>query len=335
MAENQPEARGLLSQITQGLGGAGDSLLDFANSQEGQIALGLLSAGGASSAPGGPGTRIGPAIQNVLNQQSRRGLFDAQAQNQLEQARGGGPNSNTNVQSTFQGQNGNMWFIRRNGDRVDTGVPFNTNVQLIEQADGSVVAVDKSTGTVLGTPVSSEEGQSAKTKEQIRKDQTEKAITLPADLAKLDSIITVTNETIGKIDKILPLVRPNTVGAEVLRAKFPGVLGGDVRTLAKAIESLQANFGFDTLQKMRAASASGGALGQVSERELSLLINALQAIDQGGDPDVLRENLEAVKTHYNNYISEIEKMKGIMRERAGQSAPDTDANIVDFNDLPQ
>jgi hypothetical protein len=268
----------------------------------------------------------------VLNQQAQRDVFASQVERNKAQAQPGGGPTASNVQSTFKGANGNMWFIRRNGERVDTGVPFSTNVQLIEQADGTVVAVDTTTGENLGKPVSTKEAQAAATREQTRKDRTDAAIKLPEDLAKLDSTISVTNETIAKIDKILPLVRPNTVGAEVLRAKLPGALGGDVRTLSKAIESLQANFGFDTLQKMRAASASGGALGQVSERELALLINALQAIDQGGDPVVLRENLEAVRTHYENYVLEIEKMKDIMRERAGQ--PTSSGNIIDFNDLP-
>ena len=69
---------------------------------------------------------------------------------------------------------------------------------------------------------------------------------------------------------------------------------------------------------MRAASKSGGALGQVSERELDLLINALRSIDlEGGDPEELRRNFQAVVTHYESYKREIEKMKNAMRQEAG------------------
>ena len=64
-------------------------------------------------------------------------------------------------------------------------------------------------------------------------------------------------------------------------------------------------------------------MGQVSERELALLINALEAIDLEGDPETLKENLNSVITHYNNYKSEIEIMKNKMREKAGQPAQET------------
>ena len=65
--------------------------------------------------------------------------------------------------------------------------------------------------------------------------------------------------------------------------------------LKNTLAGIQATVAFDTLQKMREASASGGALGSVSEREIDLLISAYGALQQSTSPDLLRKNLNTVK----------------------------------------
>jgi hypothetical protein len=83
-AAQRPDLAGLLNQFTGGVN-------DFLTSEQGQIASGLLSASkGQFGQTGGFGSRVAPAIQNVLNQQAQRGLFNAQSINQLAQA-GKGP----------------------------------------------------------------------------------------------------------------------------------------------------------------------------------------------------------------------------------------------------
>jgi len=57
-----------------------------------------------------------------------------------------------NVQSTFVGDNGNLFTVRRNGDVVDTGYKPSENVQLVTRPDGSTIAVDTK-GTNAGQPV--------------------------------------------------------------------------------------------------------------------------------------------------------------------------------------
>lgn len=316
-----PLLQNLLKQGNKGL----DAADSFLTSPGGNFALNLLAQQGFSTMPQSPLGAIGRAGLATADQQrqnrrgnledrllkARIGLTEAQTQNV------GLNDANNNVARTFEGQNGNMWIIRRSGGPPeDTGVPFSNNLQFIEAEDGSVRAFNRQTGQEMGTLVSPEEAADART----RSLQTDAAQELPTALAGLDAQISNLNLTIDKIDDIIPLVRPGTTGAGSLRSGLPGNLGGgDARTLARAIQSLQANLGFDTLQRMRAASQTGGALGQVSERELDLLINALQALDQGGDDEVLIENLRAVQTHYRNYVREIEIMKNKLREQAGQA----------------
>lgn len=65
--------------------------------------------------------------------------------------------------------------------------------------------------------------------------------------------------------------------------------------LKNTLAGIQATVAFDTLQKMREASKSGGALGSVSERELDLLISAYGALQQSTSAPLLRKNLNTVK----------------------------------------
>ena len=66
--------------------------------------------------------------------------------------------------------------------------------------------------------------------------------------------------------------------------------------LKNTLAGIQATVAFDTLQKMREASKTGGALGAVSERELDLLISAYGALQQSTSPELLRKNLGTIKS---------------------------------------
>ena len=92
--------------------------------------------------------------------------------------------TNRNVQSTFRGDNGNMWLVTRDGRTVDTEVPFSTNVQLIEGADGSVSAIDKTTGVNLGQPVTPDEARDAKVRSATGDAQADATVNLPDAVAR-------------------------------------------------------------------------------------------------------------------------------------------------------
>jgi len=302
------------------------------------LLLNLLAQQGYSRTPQSPFAAIGRAGLATRQQEQEGQMSELQKQliqsqiglNRSKISQGANPGAG-NVQSVQKGANGNfIVFTRGSAEPIDTGVKFDKNVEFIRQEDGTVLAIDKTTAQSLGTVVTPQDAASA----AQRAAQNKAATTLPTDLASLDASTGKIDETIEKIKETMPLVTPGNVGIEsYLRGDLPGFLGGEPRTLKKAVKSLQANFGFDTLNQMRAASKSGGALGQVSERELDLLVNALRAIDLEGDVKVLRDNFNAVITHYENYKSEIEKMKQAMMEQAGQ--PTEQPKVIDFNDLPQ
>jgi len=71
--------------------------------------------------------------------------------------------------------------------------------------------------------------------------------------------------------------------------------GTDARNLRGDLDRIKANIGFDELNKMRRESPTGGALGQVTERELQFLQSVQGSLDQAQSPEQLEKMLWDVK----------------------------------------
>lgn len=82
--------------------------------------------------------------------------------------------------------------------------------------------------------------------------------------------------------------------------QIPGTPAHD---LSKTLISIQANLGFETLQQMRDNSPTGGALGQVTERELELLQSAWTSLAQSQSPQQFRDNLLKLKQIKEQYAA--------------------------------
>jgi len=80
------------------------------------------------------------------------------------------------------------------------------------------------------------------------------------------------------------------------------------RNLQADIATIKANLGFAELERMREASPTGGALGQVAVQELNYLQSAVANLDQAQSPPELKRALENIKTTMKGYQT--------LRERA-------------------
>ena len=69
----------------------------------------------------------------------------------------------------------------------------------------------------------------------------------------------------------------------------------EARDLRRTLQSLQANTAFTRLQEMRDASKTGGALGNVSNVELELLMSSYGSLAQDLSPDRLQKNLKNIE----------------------------------------
>lgn len=105
----------------------------------------------------------------------------------------------------------------------------------------------------------------------------------------------------NKITQLRAKIGDSTVGSisAIAQSRIPGTTAFDFRS---NLETLKANIGFGILQQMREASKTGGALGQVSERELGFLQDTLGSLNQGQSPESFRQNLLEIEESINRWI---------------------------------
>lgn len=134
------------------------------------------------------------------------------------------------------------------------------------------------------------------------------------------------------IDRALSIIEQSpgsTTGpGGALLQNIPGTQARDLRAL---IDTVKSNVGFDKLQAMRDASPTGGALGQVSEKENALLQSTIGNLEQSQSRDQLRDNLNRV---WNIYQDIVHGQDGGPQRRdlgfKGGWAPDIDALIEKY-----
>ena len=88
-------------------------------------------------------------------------------------------------------------------------------------------------------------------------------------------------------------------------ALFGLVAGTEAYDQKATIETLEADAAFSALQRMRDASKTGGALGNVSERELDLLKATAGSLRVGQSEEQFRENLGQYVERYNEAMLNI------------------------------
>uniref|UniRef100_A0A6H1ZM06 Uncharacterized protein n=1 Tax=viral metagenome TaxID=1070528 RepID=A0A6H1ZM06_9ZZZZ len=104
------------------------------------------------------------------------------------------------------------------------------------------------------------------------------------------------------VDELLPRVSKKTVGigsyANLIR-------GTDAYNFKSDLDMLKSNIAFGELTAMREASKTGGALGQISDRENQLLAAALGSIDPGQSPEQFTKNLNKIKDSINRWYQAV------------------------------
>jgi hypothetical protein len=87
----------------------------------------------------------------------------------------------------------------------------------------------------------------------------------------------------------------------------PGTKAYDV---ARMLETIKANLGFQELQQMRDNSPTGGALGQVAVQELIALQSTVANLDIGQSEQQLRQNLLKIRDRYKQVVDAINEGSG-------------------------
>lgn len=130
-----------------------------------------------------------------------------------------------------------------------------------------------------------------------------------AGVKERETLQTVDN-TLSKLDQIIGpegkegMVNQGTAGLIGKVSSF--IPQTPAYNLEKKIDSVKAALGFDTLQAMRDASPTGGALGQVAVKELEFLQAKVASLDIGQSPEQLKQHLQEVQTHYKKWRAAVE-----------------------------
>ena len=142
---------------------------------------------------------------------------------------------------------------------------------------------------------------------------------------------------LGGLDRIRNRVEnaawfdPATGFGTRLTKNIAGTTAADVGELIKQIE---ASIGFGSLQAMREASPTGGALGQVSEMELGLLKSTIASLGQNQSEEQFLENLDLIDTYYTNIIKKFNAFPSEAMAQAGYVPIELDKQkIKDFIEI--
>ena len=156
--------------------------------------------------------------------------------------------------------------------------------------------------------------------------------TASADAASAESstrTADVVLEDIGRLKNLVsnaPFYSPAAgFGAERL-AQFGGTNAADAAALA---ETIGANIGFDRLQAMREASPTGGALGNVTERELQALRSVLGSIELSQSPEQLLQNLNRLEEIYQGIMAKAAAYPNAAQFGFQPATPETPAAPAD------
>lgn len=140
----------------------------------------------------------------------------------------------------------------------------------------------------------------------------------PYAAVTLNAIDTVFEQVTAKDYPFWPF--DNTTGLiGNLMTYLPGSPAHDV---AANVETIVSSIGFDRLQKMRDDSPTGGALGQVSERELSQLNASLGNLRQSQSKGQFLRNLQIVRQHYISTVEAIYNQQVEYARRHGLQTPE-------------
>ena len=141
-----------------------------------------------------------------------------------------------------------------------------------------------------------------------RTEQTKAASKSAANVDRVRSTLTTLESqwdlVSNTIDRAIANVGSGWWTAGMSGAALSKVPGTPAYTIARDLETIRANIGFDRLQSMRDNSPTGGALGNVSNFESALLQATQGSLDQYQNPQALIKNLRQIKENIERLRTE-------------------------------
>ena len=181
---------------------------------------------------------------------------------------------------------------KKAADAAASAAAGKPNNEIKKLDDGTFVLIDKNTGEQTNATLTSDQQE----------------IVDKAELSNKKMAVARADNVLSQLDRIESLaIDPDSFAG----LGFEGAAGpaypamqfiptSDAYALSNIIQSVKANLSFDELQRMRDASPTGGALGQVSNIEIGLLQNSIAALNPALGEEAFKEQLDIVRSHYSN-----------------------------------
>lgn len=231
--------------------------------------------------------------------------------------------ANTNVQSTFQGANGNMHIVTRNGGTVDTGVPFRQTNRFVENPDKSIDLFGND-GQLIRTIRSPDDAKSDVISGAETERVADETANAPAAIREGQTRVAEIGEVRGKVNDLLGDVGITTTGA--LGAVLRFAPGTDARDFEGLKDEVTSFLSLDKIGELKAQSATGATgLGAVNEREFDALEKARANLDQAQSPSAVKNSLRrllAVLGRIENAANaDIDRAEGLIGEGQAEQFP--------------
>jgi hypothetical protein len=265
-------------------------------------ALVNIGAGIASGNIGAGLEKAGASVAATRKaQRDRRHALELQM---LKERPGVAGASGSRVQSTQTLANGNIALVLVDGTLVDTGQKSlrtaGRSIRIIEGVPHIVDAVTQK-WVPLSTQAKEIDFEIRKSRAEYEEQQRQERLTQAPRVANaLYEAVNTTGTVDEAVENAMKFLESNTTAGAV-GSTLSWIPGTDMFALGLTLDTLKANLGFDRLQRMREASPTGGALGQVSDNEIRFLVRAAGAIEQGLPPDILRERLGYLLEEYKGF----------------------------------
>lgn len=134
--------------------------------------------------------------------------------------------------------------------------------------------------------------------------------------------------TIQSVNELLPQVNNMTTGFGSLLSVIPE---SQAKYFKSQINTLKSSIITNELTAMREASKTGGALGNVSDRESEFLSNALGALDTAVKPEQFKAQLEKIKQSVERWQQAVNQYGGTQTASANTTGGVVKTTIGDIN----
>jgi len=146
-------------------------------------------------------------------------------------------------------------------------------------------------------------------------------------------------DIVQQVTQLDPVFNRVMANANVWTVGFASTVkppGSPAANMEADLNTLGANAAFDRLRQMKNSSPTGGALGQVSERELALLQSAVAAIAQSQSPSQFRTNVLRLKDNYKRIdalarqAQRMDRLKARVTNLRNRQTPEAQIQIRDL-----